>query len=242
MAKDPVLPLYYNDITTSTQDWTDEEFGAYMRLLIHQWRQGGLPKDYQRLTRIATSLDTNWALLKQKFEEVDGLLKNPVMEHIREKRARHKEKQSENALKRYQKSTNDPAKHMPLEEEKEIEKEKEKEVKGVQGEFPEQKFEEAFDDIYIQGQQMSWREIDVPEQLRQFKVKVRGSPSRYMHRDTDGLRLAFQSQLRTAKPKQKYVNGKSSEGTPTTTVIQPGKSFGIEKGFSRSGANGGGDC
>lgn len=128
MAKDPVLPLYYNDITTSTQDWTDEEFGAYVRLLIHQWRQGGLPKDYQRLTRIATSLNTNWPLLKEKFQEVDGLLKNPVMEEIRLKRDKHKEKQRENVLKRYQKSTKQPTKKLPLEEEIENENEIENEI------------------------------------------------------------------------------------------------------------------
>lgn len=121
MAKDPILPLYYNDLTTSTQDWTDEEFGAYVRLLIHQWRQGGLPKDYQRLTRLATSLDTNWSLLKGKFVEVDGLLKNPVMEEIRQKRDRHKEKQRENISKRYQKSTKPPTKTLPLENENENE-------------------------------------------------------------------------------------------------------------------------
>lgn len=128
MAKDPVLPLYYNDLTTSTQDWTDEEFGAYVRLLIHQWRQGGLPKDYQRLTRIATSLNTNWPLLKEKFQEVDGFLKNPVMEEIRLKRDKHKEKQRENVLKRYQKSTKQPTKKLPLEEEIENEKEIENEI------------------------------------------------------------------------------------------------------------------
>lgn len=128
MAKDPVLPLYYNDLTTSTQDWTDEEFGAYVRLLIHQWRQGGLPKDYQRLTRIATSLNTNWPLLKEKFQEVDGFLKNPVMEEIRIKRDKHKEKQRENVLKRYQKSTKQPTKKLPLEEEIENEKEIENEI------------------------------------------------------------------------------------------------------------------
>jgi len=72
MAKDPIFPLYYNDIDRSTKTWTDEEFGAYMRLLMEQWDKGGLPKDYQRLTRIATSLDKNWSLLKDKFIEVDG--------------------------------------------------------------------------------------------------------------------------------------------------------------------------
>jgi len=123
MAKDPVLPLYYNDISGSTQTWSDEEFGAYVRLLIHQWRDGGLPTDYQRLTRISTSLDRNWSMLKAKFPEVDGLLKNPVMEEIRAKRAVHKQKQKENVQKRYQKSTKQDTKNLPLENEIENEKE-----------------------------------------------------------------------------------------------------------------------
>jgi uncharacterized protein YdaU (DUF1376 family) len=153
MAKDPVLPLYYNDITTSTQDWSDEEFGAYMRLLIHQWRQGGLPKDYQRLTRIATSLDRTWPLLKVKFEEVDGVLKNNNMELIRDKREKHKQKQKDNVEKRYQKSTKHSTKSVPLEKENEIENEKElKDKKSVDFEFQyelKEKAGEAIPDIKI---------------------------------------------------------------------------------------------
>lgn len=148
MAKDPVLPLYYNDLTTSTQDWTDEEFGAYVRLLIHQWRQGGLPKDYQRLTRIATSLDTNWPLLKTKFVEIDGLLKNMVMEDIRDKRAKHKQKQKDNVSKRYQNATKQPTKSVPLEEEHEKEIEN---FKIIKEQIPKlELFESIFSDqIYI---------------------------------------------------------------------------------------------
>ncbi len=121
MAKNPILPLYYNDLLGSTKTWTDEEFGAYVRLLIEQWDKGGLPNNYQRLTRIATSLPTNWEMIKDKFPEVDGLLKNPNMEAIREKRARFTEKQSENVRKRYQNSTKQHTKNLPLE--KEIENE-----------------------------------------------------------------------------------------------------------------------
>jgi len=131
MAKDPVLPLYYNDIDSATRDWTDEEFGAYLRLLIYQWDKGGLPKDYQRLTRIATSLSTTWEFLKKKFPEVDGFLRNPVMEEIRVRRLKHKAKQLENIQKRYQPSTKPPtkpptetaSKSLPLEIENEIENE-----------------------------------------------------------------------------------------------------------------------
>jgi len=136
MAKDPVLPLYFNDFDRSTRDWTDEEVGAYIRLLMEQWDKGSLPKDYQRLTRLATSLNTTWPTIKVKFEEVDGVLKNPNMELIRAKINAHKQKQRENVNKRYQNSTKHATKNLPLEEEKENEKEIEldKEEKGVQGE------------------------------------------------------------------------------------------------------------
>jgi uncharacterized protein YdaU (DUF1376 family) len=136
MAKDPILPLYYNDIDRSTRDWTDEEFGAYMRLLMHQWDKGSLPKDYQRLTRLATSLSTTWPTIKDKFIEKNGGLINLKMEEVREKREKHKEKQRENIAKRYQTSTKPITKNLPLENE--FENEKEKEIK--EGGMGEEKF------------------------------------------------------------------------------------------------------
>jgi len=123
MAKNPVFPLYYNDIDRSTRDWSDEEFGAYMRLLMHQWDKGSLPKDYQRLTRIATSLSTTWDMLKDKFPQDGEVLKNRVLEDIRTKYLKHREKQKSNIEKRYQTSTKHTTKKIPLEDEYEIEKE-----------------------------------------------------------------------------------------------------------------------
>jgi len=208
MAKNPVLPLYYNDLTTSTQDWTDEEFGAYVRLLIHQWRQGGLPKDYQRLTRISTSLATNWKMLQSKFPESDGLLKNPYMEEVRAKKAKHSEKQRDNVNNRYQNtyqnSTKQPTKILPLEEEKEIEKEIEELLKGL-------------DEIYISNQRSKWKEIDFDFELVAFCEKVRGSPKKYIGHEVEGIRLAFQSQLRNAK---KNVNRSTTQGTTAGAVTR----------------------
>lgn len=207
MAKDPVLPLYYNDLTASTLDWTDEEFGAYVRLLIHQWRQGGIPKDYQRLTRIATSLDKNWSMLQTKFEEVDGILKNKVMEDIRTKRTKHKQKQKENISKRYQNSTKQSTKHIPLEDEYEKEKEElnNKEAEEFFEPLSDQWFDNAFDSIHLEKLHSVYRVIDVPDQLEKFKLKVRGAPEEYQHRSTGSIRLAFDYQLRNCKPEK--LNG-----------------------------------
>lgn len=137
MAKDPICPIYYNDLLGSTRTWTDEEFGCYVRLLLEQWDKGFIPNPYQnstnslptdiptfvRLCRITTSVDRNWELLKTKFQESANGLQNQKMEEIRQKRNKHKDKQRTNVLSRYQNSTNppttDPTKTLPLENENE---------------------------------------------------------------------------------------------------------------------------
>lgn len=125
MAKNPVFPLYYNDFLGSTITWTDEEVGAYIRLLIYQWDSKELPKDYQRLTRIATSMDANWTTIKNKFTETETGYINTNLEVIRTKQLIFKEKQKNNVLKRYQNSTKPSTKNLPLEIENEIEIENE---------------------------------------------------------------------------------------------------------------------
>lgn len=152
MAKNPVLPLYYNDIDRSTRTWTDEEFGAYMRLLIEQWDKGSLPNNYQKLTRLATSLDSNWPMLKEKFPLVDGVLKNPVMEEIREKIRKHSEKQKENVRKRYQNSTKPSTTEIPLEVENENEIEND-----LQDDGPEEGFIYAWETEEFKAHWIAWR-------------------------------------------------------------------------------------
>lgn len=140
MAKNPICPIYYNDLLNSTKDWNDEEFGAYCRLLFHQWDKGSIPEEMSRLSRIAESAKRNWKLLSSKFLKTDEGLKNPVMENYRETREKFTKRQQENVLKRYQNgyqnSTKLPTKHidksLPLENEDENE-----EGKGGVGEKPE---------------------------------------------------------------------------------------------------------
>lgn len=96
MAANPIFPLYYNDMDRSTRDWTDEEFGCYMRLLMHQWAQGEIPKETQRLARIAPSVTQNWNLLKPKFTETETGMVNERLEEIREERKSFLKKQQSN--------------------------------------------------------------------------------------------------------------------------------------------------
>lgn len=131
MAKNPICPIYYNDLLGATKTWTDEEFGCYVRLLLEQWDKGfipnpyqkatkNLPNDYQRLLRIATSVDKNWDVLSTKFKEGRNGLYNENMEEIRLKRQKNSETQSDNVRKRYEKvtklDTNDITKSVPSDE------------------------------------------------------------------------------------------------------------------------------
>lgn len=147
MAKNPVLPFYYNDILGSTNDWSDEEFGAYVRLLIYQWDKGFIPDEEKRRLKIADTSDVHWGLLSTKFREwEDGKLRNDRMEEIREEKRKHSEKQKENIKKRYQKSTKvlpndyqsayeESTKKIPLEDEYEEENiDKDKGGEGEKGE------------------------------------------------------------------------------------------------------------
>lgn len=74
----------------------------------------------------------------------------------------------------------------------------------------------AFDDIYLEQQRMKWPHLDFDFEFRTFIEKVRGSPGEYANRDSPGLRLAFQYQLRNAKPR-KNATGKE---TPTDLAVK----------------------
>ena len=141
MASNPIFPLYYNDIYRSTRDWTDEEFGCYVRLLMHQWAQGEIPKDTQRLARIAPSISQNAATVLAKFVPTATGMVNERLEEIRAERAAFSKKQALNAKKRniQPDSSQTTAKIEPkpsLHNEDEYEQEEVNEEKGVQGENP----------------------------------------------------------------------------------------------------------
>lgn len=84
MAKgDYYFPLYYKRLLASTVGWKDDEFGAYVKLLIHQFDNGSIPHDLDELARIAPSVKKHWKLLAKKFhDDGNGGLINDVMDDI----------------------------------------------------------------------------------------------------------------------------------------------------------------
>ena len=46
MAKPPAaMPLYIQDFLQGTDAFTNEEVGAYVRAIVHQWEYGAVPAD-----------------------------------------------------------------------------------------------------------------------------------------------------------------------------------------------------
>lgn len=77
----------YQRFLTSTLGWTEAEQGAYMRLLIVQFDQGGIPSDLESIGAISPMAKKIWhKKLASKFKHIneDGTLFNKVMAGIRE--------------------------------------------------------------------------------------------------------------------------------------------------------------
>jgi uncharacterized protein YdaU (DUF1376 family) len=94
VPNDFILPFHHKEFSTSTQDWTDEEVGSYVRLLLHQWANGSITDDLTRLQRISNSIEKNAGVVLQKFKpcEEPGRLQNSKMEAIRAEKIEYYEK------------------------------------------------------------------------------------------------------------------------------------------------------
>lgn len=80
------------------------------------------------------------------------------------------------------------------------------------------KFLSAFDERTMERYGMSFKGIDLLEELQQFRLKCDNDPMSYHHRDAGGLRNAFQHQLKTAKPKNGNITSKKQH--PAQSLAQ----------------------
>jgi len=62
------MPLKVGDLITDTQELTDTEFGAYVRLLLNHWKKDSIPADPSRMSMITPSAELVWESLKDYFE------------------------------------------------------------------------------------------------------------------------------------------------------------------------------
>lgn len=98
MAKgDFYFPFYYQRFFSSTQGWTEEQEGSYIRLLSYQFDKGSIPNDPKVLKKIAPKSIKNWSLFESKFvQNSEGNLINPVMDEIRQRIQAKKDKNLKN--------------------------------------------------------------------------------------------------------------------------------------------------
>lgn len=183
--------------------------GLHVCLLAESWANGGLPNDNEHPLGLGSTDVQVWFKIKHKWFLKDGHWFNVKLEEVRAARETFREKQREKGIlsgkKRNQKQTTvQPKENHGSTVVEPIESESEYEI--------ENRLKEAFDEIYVEQQQIKWPHIDFMFEFRSFCEKVRGSPVHYRSHDTGGLRLAFQSQLRNAKPK-KNGTGKNKQST-----------------------------
>jgi uncharacterized protein YdaU (DUF1376 family) len=82
----PYFPCYIADWLVDTQDLTDEQDGAYFRLVRYQWKNGSIPNDMKIMRRIAESIDDTWPVISKFFkEDENGNLINGRTDRERQK-------------------------------------------------------------------------------------------------------------------------------------------------------------
>lgn len=104
MGSPPAFQMYAADFLVDTADWTVDEIGIYLRLLLNEWVNGQLPNDDKRLSRIA---GVSHQKFKKKFKTLEGKFKvngsgflyNRRLEEEREKQLIWREKSKLGGIK-----------------------------------------------------------------------------------------------------------------------------------------------
>jgi uncharacterized protein YdaU (DUF1376 family) len=111
MASSPAFQLYVRDFLIGVMTLSNEEVGAYTRLLLYQWDTGCIPDDPVKLARIlgvsAEEAERLFMALAHKFVHVhDGCWRNERLENERKKQAAYNASQQRKAQRRWNKGPN----------------------------------------------------------------------------------------------------------------------------------------
>lgn len=200
MGKDPAFLFYPGDAAEDVSHMNRLERGCYFDIVQAQKKFG--PLSISVIQKIlGKDFETCWDALKMCLTYEKDMYYIAWLKDSIEKRQKYSASRAQNRKGQKQaenkESTSTYVIHM--ENGNGI-------VNGI-----EDKLKGAFDEIYIDKQRMNWKHIDFDFQYKTFCDKVRGSPEHYQSHDAGGIRLAFQKQLRDAKPKTNGNNGRSDQ-------------------------------
>jgi uncharacterized protein YdaU (DUF1376 family) len=228
MARQPYIPIYIGDWEQDVNGLSIEAEGAWLKVIFKCWKnKGDFTATVDILARVCkvtpekfASILLEWKLnnLCAIIEHGDGVItltsrrmkrdienssKKAVAGSKGGKSAQAKSKQNKKSAKAESEAKHEYEYDNEIDNEIKI-KEEVQEEKNVARETTDilsddslhQIFHESFMDIL----RMNYKHLNVDDQLQKFIIKVRGSPDDYRHRDTSGIRLAFQYQLRNSKP------------------------------------------
>lgn len=191
MASDPAFLFYPGDYLRDTQCLSEAVQVAYDRIICEHMRNICISQQQLNFFTKRLNDDQKKELLSVLKKVNGGYQIQWVAESI-EKRRNYSDSRRKNREGKQKHMPNISKSYVPhMENENVIEN-----VIDIEDEL-----KRAFDEIYLSNQRINWSHIDFEFQYRTFCDKVRGSPEHYQNHDTGGLRLAFQKQLREAKPK-----------------------------------------
>lgn len=237
MGKAPAFQFYASDFLTDTLDWTDEQVGVHVRLMAWSWvNRRGIPREYQRMTRIAPAAESAWPVIGEKWTEgPDGTWINERLEETRSNsdafRAKQKEKSHLAATARKEKGAKVGGKRKlqtlptdisvgsptgrPLEDEEEDEEEVEIEGESEKMIWP--TFKDWFD-LYAKRRDMgecekAWAKLNQATHeiiYRHTEDYVKAQPDKTYRKDPIRYlkKKGWLDEVITAKPKQ---NGQATE-------------------------------
>jgi len=111
-----------------------------------------------------------------------------------------------------------------MDKDKELDKDKEKDSEPEK--FSDKWFGEIFDEILVESIKSTFPKHNLENEFKIFRLKVRGSPADYEHRDTGGIRQAFIYQLKNSKVTNGNRTGNSESTRRADAIIETGKEFG----------------
>lgn len=213
VAKSDFCFTYYDgDAASDMQHMNRLERGAYSDLILFQRKIKGAFTIDQAKKFLSNDFEFVWPsleLILQKTDDgkyfIEWLAKSEAKakSHSEKQKNNQKGKNFNQTITKHEQNTNQTLTNsIPLGD-GDGDRNGYEDKEGVQGEikFSDQHFDKVFNEMFLADAKMAFRQKDVDEQLKFFILKVRGSPDFYANHDDSGLKLAFQSQLRSAKNK-----------------------------------------